>query len=514
MREFFSPSQTMRNEYVSIHTFVEEYADISYLQLDNYTTQKINLFALPESERFRSMEALLDKIISCLPALKRIFSKPITRLNDVVSILPVEAVRVINSGTIRHIAVHTELWGNVTQEGLKPRKLMTLTHEDDYKIYENIAFTRLIDYILAFVRDNIRLLQDIMYSCQPMHFNLLERTNHLMHFLAIGKLHVGYAHSQDSHHDSHKKCLEKLMFLDSTIRSKLNSPIYKACKKDHSKITLKKSNIFRLQKDYKQVYNLLKLFMSKDTLEIDDGDAPIFPERGYADFCSILSVFALGHFNFQFDEKQKFNFSKLKVSCNFNKWNLKIDRITLGGIYGLRFRMNKDLPYTVCLIFYQDKQFTNAKYEAFKTKYPADEYIYAEPNNFGEKDKIYLSLYDISSFRRIQQFILRAMIYSDTKKDTCPFCGAKLVLGEEGHECDLCKTLITERVCPETQKPYFTTTLSGYKFNSEHSLEMPTSKLFTAKEIEGLMFYRNITPLSPKGYLLCPQCNKQHKFKK
>ena len=223
--------QSLEEEYRSIGRFAAEYNQINYLQLDSYTTQKVNLFALPEQERFRAMEFLLDKIISSLPALKRIFAKPITRLKDVTNVLPVEAVHVINNQTMVHISRHTELWGNVSKEGLKPRKLMTLAHEEDYKIYENLVFTRLIDHILSFAKKSVRLLKDIMYSCQPMRFNLLERTNHLMYFLAIGKLHVGYAHTQDKYHNAHQRCLEKLLFIEKALRPKLNAPVYKFCKK-------------------------------------------------------------------------------------------------------------------------------------------------------------------------------------------------------------------------------------------------------------------------------------------
>ncbi len=252
MAEGVFSQQTMEREYLSIERFTEEYDTLTYLQLDNYTTQRVNLFALPENESFYRLEYTLDKIIAALPAFKRILSKPITRLKDVTNVLPVEAVRVMNNATMVHISQHTELWGNVTKEGLKPRKLMTLAHEEEYKIYENVLFVRLIDTLLAFVRKNVRQLKDILYSCQPLHFNLLERTNHLMYFLAIGKLHVGYAHAQDEYRQVHQRCLEKLLFIDKTLRARLHVPVYRVCRKDTSRLTLKKTNVFRLQKDYRQ----------------------------------------------------------------------------------------------------------------------------------------------------------------------------------------------------------------------------------------------------------------------
>ena len=508
-----SPSpQSLEEEYRSIARFAKEYNKINYLQLDSYTTQKVNLFALPEQERFRAMEFLLDKIISSLPALNHIFSKPITRLKDVTNVLPVEAVHIINNQTMVHISRHTELWGNVSKEGLKPRKLMTLAHEEDYKIYENVVFVRLIDHILSFVKKSARLLKDIMYSCQPMRFNLLERTNHLMYFLAIGKLHVGYAHAQDKYHQAHARCLEKLLFIEKALHSKLHAPVYKSCKKDRSHLTLKKTNVFRLQKDYKQVYTLVKLFGEREETLSARRVEEVLPENGYADYCTLLSLFALGHFNFEFDETQKLNFAKLDAKCTFRGWQVRVERVNLDGVGGLRFTVHKEKTYTVCLIFYQNEKIPSAKLRAFKETYPSDEYRFAEPSLYGAKDTVYLNLFDIDSFRRIQQFVLRGMVYADEKRNVCPFCGAPLIKDEKGHVCEMCKTLICERVCAETGKTYFTTELKDYRppiRRKSDDVEKPV--FFSDKDAEAALFFRNITPISTLRKPRCPHCGKLHK---
>ncbi len=506
----FAP-HTLDEEYRLIQQFTAEHNFIHYFQLDHYTTQKVNLFALPEQERFYTMEFILDKIIAGLPALKKIFSKPITRLKDVTNLLPIEAVRVINNATIVHVSSHTELWGNVSEEGLKPRKLMSLTHEEEYKIYENIAFVRLIDSILSFVKKNTRMLKDIMYSCQPLRVNLLERTNHLMHFLAVGKLHVGYAHVQDKYHQVHQRCLEKLLFIDKTLRAKLHTPVYRICKKDHSKLTLKKTNVFRLQKEYRQVYSLLKLFAEREEQIREQRTAESMPERGYADYCTLLSLFAIGHFNFTFHEEEKLDLSSLKTECQYKKWILFVEKVSKDGVGGLRFQMKKEKTYTVCLLFYRNEKITVKERQAFEEAFPADEYLTAEPIAYGEKATVYLNLFDIDSFRRIQQFLLRAMVYADEARDVCPFCGTALQKNEHGYECALCKTLIKQQICKETQKSYFTTELKDYKIPLRLRVEEESPLLFLDKETEAALFYRNITPLSTGRKLRCPHCGKVHK---
>ena len=71
-----------------------------------------------------------------MPSIKKILSKPIVYLKDKQEIVPVEAVKVINNQTLAHVAIHTELWNDITKEGIKPRKLMTIEKIENYAIYE------------------------------------------------------------------------------------------------------------------------------------------------------------------------------------------------------------------------------------------------------------------------------------------------------------------------------------------------------------------------------------------
>ena len=504
MEDVLQTPTNYENAYDSVLQFAKENNRIPYSRFDAYTLQSVNLFALPESNYFLALDVFLDEIIAVLPALKRIFSKPITRLKDTTHILPVESVHVINNRSISHLSQHTELWGNITEEGLKPKKLMSLTHEEDYKLYENIAFARLINLLLSFTRKNIQLLKDVTYSCQPMHFNLLERTNHLMYYLAIGKLHVGYAHVQDKHQVSHEICLEKLVFIEKTLRSKLHSPVYRFCKKDHSKITLKKTNIFRLQKDYRQVYLLLKRFMGGEVLK----DVPIaedIPQAGYDAYCTLLTLFAIGHFNFTFEEKEKLNFFKLASSCQFAGWTLAIEHVSHKNVSGLKLRFTKDTEYAVCVLFHREDGYSQEQLQAFQTVVPAEEYLQFTP--FDAKDgELHISLFDIDSFRRIQQCLLRGMVYADKENSVCPFCGQTTQKLANGHECPICKTQVLSALCPETNEEYLYTQIKNFRRRTQEDYR---EKIWHSKHEEASMFYRNIRPMV-NGLPRCPKCGKTH----
>lgn len=502
--------QEYKDEYLPFGEFLKEKNTFSYAELDQCTLQNLNLFILPNDEYFLSLLASLNKIIQSLPALKRIFTKPITRLQDVNNILPTESVRVINNQSVVHASLHSQLWGDITEEGLKPRKLLTIDRQEDYEIYENVAFVRLVRLLLDFVNKNTAHLKDVMYACRDLQVNLLDRTNHLNYFLAIGKLHISYARAQNEYAALYEQCLEKLFFISKTLHSKLNTPIYRICKKNKSKLTLKKTNIFRLHKDYRQVYALLKWF-HKDKEEIlfspeyDDFDC-----LPYANYCSLLTVFAAGHFNFQFSSTKKLNFLKLNANAEYSGWKLNIKSLEKDGIYGLLLSVNKETTYRICLLFCRNEPLSAKQIQTFQKEYEAEEYRIASPLEQLDTNNVYISLFDIDSFRRIQQLLLRAMIYADTSHTLCPFCGHSLKQEDAVYSCPVCQTKISQWICDETNQPYYTTSIAKSSFLKRQKGELDKNKFLFHKYAESQMHYRNITNLTANGTPICPKCGKTH----
>ena len=506
------------DEYTQVLRFAKENNNIAYDRFDSYTMSRVNLFALRENFDFESLEQTLDQIIKVLPAIKRIFSHPITRLKDTGEIMPVESVRVINNQTIVHASVHSELWSELTKNGIKPKKLLTVKHEDNYVIYENIGFVRMVNIILRLVRQNMRLLQDILFANRNLKFNLLERENHLAYFLAIGKLHIGYVRDYDQYRVATERCMDKLLFIERVLSARLGTPIYKRCKKLTHKFTLKKSTIFRVHKDYHQVYLLLKWFSDHDLETIDlENEKSVSVSPGYQTYCTLLSLFAAGHFNFVFDNKP-LDFFNLHAEGNFANWKLHIDTIKSGEYQALRFTFKKNIVYRIVLIPCPEnlKQRQKALIR-FKSKYPAKEYIFVSPTQCNNSF-LCLSIFDIESFRRLQQVLLRGMIYSDKEHTACPFCGKPLVMGdsESAHItsvyiCNACRTKILQAICPQSNKPYYATAVTNFKKQEDDDFFVNKREhLLYQKYMEGRMFYRNITPISNDAEIICPKCKNIH----
>jgi uncharacterized Zn finger protein (UPF0148 family) len=150
-----------------------------------------------------------------------------------------------------------------------------------------------------------------------------------------------------------------------------------------------------------------------------------------------------------------------------------------------------------------------------KKTYGVNEIVVANPfdEEYLERHDVYINIEDIDSFRRIQQVILKGMIYSDTKRDVCPFCGGKLYKDpyQGFYQCNDCMTQIKNNVCKETKESYFYTDIAHLKkYGIKKSDFKHDEYWFYEKEIESLMYYRNITKINHKGDIICPSCGKTH----
>lgn len=104
------------------------------------------------------------------------------------------------------------------------------------------------------------------------------------------------------------------------------------------------------------------------------------------------------------------------------------------------------------------------------------------------------------------------MIYTDTVREVCPFCGGTLEKQKNGngHTCSNCQLSIHKNTCPETKLYYFYTTIPEGRHKSNLHKNISEDKWQESKRVESEMFYKNITKLSQDGSIICPYCKKIH----
>ena len=485
---------------------------VSWRDFDKSVLDDLRLFDTPDDNFLDSVEETLDSIIRALPHFERIFVRPIIRLKDEHRIVPIEAVKVIDNRSLTHLASRCELWEDITKNGIKPRKLMTVENVETYSIYENVVFACAVDTVLAYIKQNTLIMKDVFYGCKDIHFNLLDRTHHSSYFLAIGKLYLEYVRSGVSL-ERWARCMDKMLHIEKTLRRRLNSPVYRQCKKSAYNIKLKKTNIFRSHKDYKEIFRIMSLFKMLDEDDEDEGALRrlLGEKEKYKSFCRLITVFAAGHFNYSFDEGSLIELKNLKFDCSYLDWHLRVREISENGIDAIVFETEKESRYVTTVIFGEKKEYTQSLLDEFAATHRSDELLFCNTSVFGDRTTLYLSILDVDSFRRVQQILLRGMIYSDTKKDRCAFCSGICEIKDGRHICRSCQAEVYERECPTVGKRYFVSTLIRKPSGLGVDKQVTERRRFLHDRYdEAQLHFRNITPIDKSGEHICPFCGTQH----
>jgi len=523
VKKVISEKKNILSNYINIYDYVKRRMSISSLSLDEANTYDLNLFTVDSEFDLEKEEKIADYVLKTLGSIKRIFAKPLIDLIDVDNVMPVEAVKKIFARTISYSTSHINTIDDVFEDGnVKPRKLMSVEYKLLYETYENQVFTQFINLIIKYCKRNMMILNNYLFmDAEKLNVNILERLHHLFYYVAIGKLHTGYIRNFTNKYDDVKRLNNKILRIYDTITARLNSPVYKENNKRSTKkknLKLKKTNIFRSQKDYKKVFNLYRFFLINNIgveTYIDEEDRKKLQDY-YFYYVELISLFSITHYNFKFAKTCRINFKQLDVNFKFQGYKLNLKRKNIKGLSYLEFTFFKTKKYKVALIPLADQNKRREYSKIIKGKKDCDLYIYTSPFMDTVKD-MYLSINNVDSFRRIQQLCLKGMIYSDTKRDVCPFCGGKLTKfafkdkKDTEYVCEICKTEIKKVTCPTTNKPYYITDIKNYKYFIASDLyrkEVLKQRLRNINQND--MFYRNICDLNAEQHNICPYCGGDH----
>ncbi len=503
----FNQSETAEN-YLHIAEFFDKYPNTDFLRFENYLVSKTSLFVAPKEIGTENIKKTLSLLKASLPSIINIFEHPLIHLRENSEVLPIEAVTKIDEETLRHAMTHSELWDGKTLSQLKPSRLLTKKSIDNYSIYENLIFHKTIDKVIAFLNKSICLLEAVMFSSRRIEFNILERYEHSEYFFALGKLHSGYVRDFDKAIVDYPQMYRELCDIRNIICSHLHYRVYSETNIKNKKLPLRQTNILSMHKDYHNVFLLAKHFrtISYTSSAQVENDISLFGEN-YANFCLLLTFFSLIHFNFTTDENTNVCLSAPDVTFTFKKWSISLatqDKdekkiIVLKTVY------NEQNEYTVYLV-------PCIEYDIFEGNTNTDgvnkEIIFFSPyKNKNLNDIVCVNITDIDSFRRIQQIILKCMIYSAMSNglEECPFCKSNAISGNKKDEfvCTHCKTSITKEYCNKEHKKFYSSTIKPYKPDS--------ALLYDGADISYIYHYRNITAMTKNGETICPFCQKVHR---
>ena len=287
----------------------------------------------------------------CADYLPHIFQKPKQHLKQINEIRPAAVVSRIGQESIRHLASHSEHWKGIKASGLVPERLLARTLEDDFAIYEYVAVKSLVDQLYremkALSEENIDCSMQMDIDDGHAVSGEQKTYFHARDLLLRGMDDDSVAYNQmllEEQREHIVQILDKLSKCRST-------PLYRILRRQKPiRGRLKKTNIFMMDKYYKQAYRLSELMLNRQEVNPYEAVEDITGE--YELFCKILFIFALRYFNFSISEPGAdiFHGEALQnLVYDFKKWHVEISEheITDLGINGFTVEMYVDAPVEV-----------------------------------------------------------------------------------------------------------------------------------------------------------------------
>ncbi len=491
-------------DYDGTADIVKSHNKLSFDSFISFLTSDYAIFRTSGDLDLEILAKHLSKIATALPSIIRIFQKPVIQLDELDDVLPIEAVDKINNRSLLHLSLHSELWKNIENSTVVPQKLLTTKYLDNYSIYENIVFAYTVDLILAYLSSNMRSLKYSMYTGETVKYNMLDKVNHRNYLFALGILRIEYMRDFSVYYKEARNIYGKMNRLYHVLQAYLNYRVYAANKRKYKNLRFHTTNILSMHKDYRTMFELLRFMRRIEPKQSDvseDAIRGIFEE--YYNYCKIILLFSAQNFGFSASKDSFINFSDLDIELEQNGWKLHL----LDMKDGFLLTLNKSKEYRIMIIpsvtMSTDENDIQRDY---------DEILYFSPL-ISNKHTIFVSRTELDSFRRIQQILLRSMIYSDDSHDICPFCGGKMERERreetEIYVCYECNTLIEKKQCPTNGRIYYATKIKDYSPSQKDDLQKMHLNI-TPDFYSELFCYRNITNMTSEGECICPYCDQEH----
>lgn len=194
--------------------------------------------------------------------LHRISQRPRLDMHYEDEVTDIARARRLSKGALVHLASHSECWQRQTLSGVIPRKVLARFSEDDYGIYENCVYARLLDKIDRYLRARLSTLKSLYTTLeQAMEFY---QSSDIDHRLAHAVCSIwGMTFDENATGEVTallSDTLEKLQALHKTIRGLQQSGLYMLVDRNAQvESGLHRTNILNHDPHYRHVATLWEL---------------------------------------------------------------------------------------------------------------------------------------------------------------------------------------------------------------------------------------------------------------
>lgn len=294
---------TINDLYEKYTTQVEEnLEDDRYFQYlfemiqagDNTLQQKNRILHKVVDERW------LTIVEEGIDAIFNIVDKPRRFIKTSEEVVPVALAKKITADSVRHLSQNTQFINQNAAGEIEPTKILTVTTEESYDLYENRFVYHLIQRLFTFVdkRTDVIFWSTGDETCNVMSMeskvdDAYEEISYKVEMTI--KNRQSYVENDSDHMDLFKR-IDRVRRMSRTLRQSPFCEIMKGCARVHSPI--QRTNLMMKDRDYRKCYQLWQFIESYDEVgyTIEERDSALqFDEeyllQMYINFITNYTVF-------------------------------------------------------------------------------------------------------------------------------------------------------------------------------------------------------------------------------
>ena len=294
---------TINDLYEKYTTQVEEnLEDDRYFQYlfemiqagDNTLQQKNRVLHKVVDERW------LTIVEEGIDAIFNIVDKPRRFIKTSEEVVPVALAKKITADSVRHLSQNTQFINQNAAGEIEPTKILTVTTEESYDLYENRFVYHLIQRLFTFVdkRTDVIFWSTGDETCNVMSMeskvdDAYEEISYKVEMII--KNRQSYVENDTDHMDLFKR-IDRVRRMSRTLRQSPFCEIMKGCARVHSPI--QSTNLMMKDRDYRKCYQLWQFIESYDevgyTIEEQDSALQFDEEyllQMYINFITNYTVF-------------------------------------------------------------------------------------------------------------------------------------------------------------------------------------------------------------------------------
>ncbi len=236
--------------------------DADHQQADSLISPLMPAAIVDDQGHLQPFEEQLLEVVS-KGHLHRISQRPRLDMHYEDEVTDIARARKLSKGALVHLASHSECWQRQTLSGVIPRKVMARFSQDDFGIYENRVYARLLDKIDRYLRVRLSTLGSLHATLeQAMEFYKSADINHRLAHAVCDLWGMTFGDQSKTSKASKllNESLEELQKLHKTIRQLQQSGLYTLVDRNaRIQSALHRTNILSHDPDYRHVATLWDL---------------------------------------------------------------------------------------------------------------------------------------------------------------------------------------------------------------------------------------------------------------